>query len=113
MSGISNIFGGSGISPEGGVSPSQMSYGLWGQHEGELANASLFGNTGTGQSTMSTFADAGSVAGGIQQLAGMSQADTSAMQNYANQQKAQLQGQIGGLGSALGGSTGGTSGSSF
>ena len=114
MSGISNLFGGSGISSQGGVTPPQMSYGLWGQHEGELANANLFGHTGTGMSTMNTFADAGSQMYGVQQLQQMSQQDASAMQNYTNQQKQQLSGQIGGLGSALGGSTGGsTGGTSF
>jgi len=115
MSDITNLFGAGGIPAAGGVSGPQLAYGVWGGHQSELANASLFGHTGTGLSTMKTYADAGAQMKSVQQLQEMSQADTSAMTNFANTQKAQLGNQIAGLGTNLGGGDSGgfSSGGSF
>lgn len=111
MSGIGNIgnlFGGGGVSnAAGGISGPQAALGMFTGSEGELANAAKMGNAGIGQSTMSTYADAGSLMSQVLADQQMSAADTSALTNYNNQQKAQASQNIGSLGGLLGGNTGG------
>jgi hypothetical protein len=108
--GLGSLFGG-GIAGggQGGISGPQAALGQWTTSQGELANAAQNASRGTGQGTMPTYADAGSTLAGALLDAQMSNADTSAMTNYNNQQKAQLSSGIGSLGSLLGG--GGSGGS--
>ena len=97
----------------GGVSPNQMALAQYTYGQDALSNAAKFGGQGIGQSTMGTMADVGGLMGEAQQLGGMSQADTQAMNAYNQQQKAGLSSSIGGLGSLLGGGGGGGSGGIF
>jgi hypothetical protein len=116
MSGIGNIgnlFGGGGVSnAAGGISGPQAALGMLTGSSSELANAAKFGSSkmgggGIGQSTMSTYADAGSLMSQVLADQQMSAADTSALTNYNNQQKAQASQNIGSLGGLLGSSSGG------
>jgi hypothetical protein len=105
---IGNLFGGGGVSnAAGGISGPQAALGQFTGSESELANAAKFGNAGMGQSTGSTYADAGSLMSQVLADQQMSAADTSALTNYNNQQKAQASQNIGSLGGLLGGSSGG------
>jgi hypothetical protein len=111
MSGIGNIgnlFGGGGVSnAAGGISGPQAALGMFTGSESEMANAAKFGKAGMGQSTGSTYADAGSLMSQVLADQQMSAADTSALTNFNNQQKAQASQNIGSLGGLLGGSSGG------
>jgi hypothetical protein len=114
MSGIGNIgnlFGGGGISnAAGGISGPQAALGMFTGSENEVGRAIQGAHAGSpGQSTMNTYADAGSLMSQVLADQQMSAADTSALTNYNNQQKAQASQNIGSLGGLLGGSSGGFS----
>jgi hypothetical protein len=111
---IGNLFGGGGISnAAGGISGPQAALGQFTGGESELANAAKMGGKGIGQSTMGTYADAGSLMSQVLQDQQMSAADTSALTNFNNQQKAQASQSIGSLGGLLGGGGGFSNTGSF
>jgi hypothetical protein len=93
---------GGGKDTQGGISPEQMALTQFTFGENALQNASAFGNTGTGASTMHTMADAGSYMGQALEAQKLSQADAGAMSQFNQQQKSNLSSGIGGLGSSIG-----------
>jgi hypothetical protein len=83
--------GGGGGGDGQGVTPQEMALAQYKMHQGELGVAAEFGNTGTGMSTMNTWATGGPRLGKALDLAGLAQQNADVTQAAA-QQQAQQQG---------------------
>lgn len=99
----------------GGVSPGQMSLANFTLGQNLLNTSGQFAGTNTAEgglsnSTMHAMGSAGDYMKWVQDLSGMSQADTAANNAAQAQQKASLGSTVGGLGSLFGGSSGGFGG---
>lgn len=100
-----NLFGGGGkgdspqninipaFTSSGGVTPEQQTLANYGYGQDLMANANLFGGSGTGMSTMATQAAEGAANTGAQTVGGMSDVNQEAMyKDYTNQLAAEEQG---------------------
>ena len=95
--------GGKGSSPQnvnippfyssGGITPEQESLAQYGLNEGNVATGSVFGNSGTGMSTMATQGATGNQMTKATTEGSMSDTDEDAMYSaYKNDQTAEIQG---------------------
>jgi hypothetical protein len=77
--------GGGGGGDGQGVTPQEMALAQYKMHQGELGVAAEFGNTGTGMSTMNTWATGGPRIGKALDLAGLAQQNADVTQAAAQQ----------------------------
>jgi hypothetical protein len=114
ISGISGLAGKAGGGKGGGtasVSPQQAALAEYTRGQQILANNSKFASSGTGLSTMKTFANAGAGIGAEEQLAGVADTNLQA-QNAVQQSNLQQLASSAGFGTQGGsfGNTGGNTG---
>lgn len=104
VSGISGLAGKAGGGKGGGtasVSPQEAALAEYTRGQNILKNNSMFASSGTGLSTMKTFANAGAGIGAEQQLAGIADTNLQA-QNAVNQNNLQSLASSAGFGNTTG-----------
>jgi hypothetical protein len=114
---IGGAFGGAGGGTASSVTPQQAALQKYLTEQQILANNSSFASHGTGLSTMKTFANAGSIIGGEEGLAGIANQNAQAQNSASLSNQSTLQslasnafGSQGGNFGNTGGNTGNTGG---